>query len=267
MTPVPPPWPNGDLQNGYEGPRSWFINVAADFNSGVVNLSPPLAPGESTYFSVEQPNSAVTAVVNVPTVATSTKTSLSGDGLTGTPLTVPQGVPVTDTATIGGPSAATAGGTVNYRSFRDKACTLPAGTPSTKAVTKGTVAPSAPITLAPGIYYLQATYNGDAVNSPSASACGAEVLVVARRFNSGLPPTRVCLSRSLRFHLRKPKAVRSLTLRVDINGRVIRKKKVVGKRRPQVAIGKLPKGSFHVEVIGTTAGGVTFEDSRLYHRC
>jgi hypothetical protein len=266
-TPAPSPWPNGDLQNGYEGPRTWFSNPSADFNRGVVNFSPPLAPGETTYFSVEQPNSAVTAVVNVPTVNTSIKTLLRGDGRTGTRLIVPQGAPVTDTATISGAMTAAAGGTVNYRAFRDKACSVPVGAPSTVAVTKGSVAPSAPMRLAPGVYYLQATYNGDPVNSPSAAPCGAEVLVVARRFNAGLPSTRACVGSSMRFNLRKPNGVRSMLLSIDVNGRVIRRIRVAGKRQPLVTIRKLPKGNLSVRVIGITSSGSAFEDSRVLHRC
>jgi hypothetical protein len=42
-------------QNGYEGPTSWFSNVSADLSSGVVHFSPALQPGQSTYFSLEEP--------------------------------------------------------------------------------------------------------------------------------------------------------------------------------------------------------------------
>lgn len=52
-----PPWPNGSKQNGYEGPTSWFSNVANGGNTGTVNFSPPIQPGQSTYFSLEEPPS------------------------------------------------------------------------------------------------------------------------------------------------------------------------------------------------------------------
>ncbi|HEY6477014.1 MAG TPA: hypothetical protein VI456_10560 [Polyangia bacterium] len=42
-------------QNGYEGPTSWFSNVSTDTSSGVVHFSPALQPGQSTYFSLEEP--------------------------------------------------------------------------------------------------------------------------------------------------------------------------------------------------------------------
>ncbi|MBV9606627.1 MAG: hypothetical protein JO027_16045 [Solirubrobacterales bacterium] len=46
---------SGFPQNGYEGPTSWFSNVSADTSSGVVHFSPALQPGQSTYFSLEEP--------------------------------------------------------------------------------------------------------------------------------------------------------------------------------------------------------------------
>jgi len=39
---------------GYEGPRTIFGAISPDFTSGVVEFSPPLEPGESTYFSLEE---------------------------------------------------------------------------------------------------------------------------------------------------------------------------------------------------------------------
>ncbi len=45
----------GSNQNGYEGPTTYFTNVSVDSSSGVVNFSPALQPGQSTYFSLEEP--------------------------------------------------------------------------------------------------------------------------------------------------------------------------------------------------------------------
>jgi hypothetical protein len=45
----------GSTQNGYEGPQNYFTNVSVDQSSGVVDFSPPLQPGKSTYFSLEEP--------------------------------------------------------------------------------------------------------------------------------------------------------------------------------------------------------------------
>jgi hypothetical protein len=38
---------------GYGGPNSYFTNISADFTSGTVKFVTPLAPGQSTYFSLE----------------------------------------------------------------------------------------------------------------------------------------------------------------------------------------------------------------------
>lgn len=55
--PNPDPYPNS-TQNGYEGPTTFYTSVSADVSSGVVNFSPALQPGQSTYFSLEEPPSA-----------------------------------------------------------------------------------------------------------------------------------------------------------------------------------------------------------------
>jgi hypothetical protein len=66
------PWPNGDRQNGYEGPTSWFSAISADTSSGTVNFSPAIAPGGSTYFSLEAPPSAEAIKVGTPVTTTPT---------------------------------------------------------------------------------------------------------------------------------------------------------------------------------------------------
>src|SRR6202162_777180 len=38
---------------GYEGPTTSFSNISTDGTSGTINFSPGLAPGQSTYFSLE----------------------------------------------------------------------------------------------------------------------------------------------------------------------------------------------------------------------
>jgi hypothetical protein len=61
------PWPNGDRQNGYEGPTSWFSGISSDTSSGIVNFSPAIQPGGSAYFSLEAPPSATAIQVGTPT--------------------------------------------------------------------------------------------------------------------------------------------------------------------------------------------------------
>jgi len=68
------PWPNGDRQNGYEGPTSWFSGVSPDTSSGTVNFSPAIPPGGSTYFSLEAPPSAAAIQVGTPTTTAPTPT-------------------------------------------------------------------------------------------------------------------------------------------------------------------------------------------------
>ena len=48
---------------GYEGPGTGFTGITPDFNGGIVVLSPALQPGQSAYFSLEEPltGSQVTA--------------------------------------------------------------------------------------------------------------------------------------------------------------------------------------------------------------
>jgi hypothetical protein len=60
-------WPNGDRQNGYEGPTSWFTVTPGVATSGTVNFSPPIQPGASTYFSLESPPSTTGLQVGTPT--------------------------------------------------------------------------------------------------------------------------------------------------------------------------------------------------------
>jgi hypothetical protein len=52
---------------GYEGPGTSFSNISADTTSGTVNFSPPVGPGGSAYFSLEEAISA--ADIHVGTIA------------------------------------------------------------------------------------------------------------------------------------------------------------------------------------------------------
>jgi hypothetical protein len=58
--------PVSNTQNGYEGPTTWFSNVSASYSAGTVNFSPSLAPGRSTFFSLEQPPSLAQLQVGKP---------------------------------------------------------------------------------------------------------------------------------------------------------------------------------------------------------
>jgi len=108
-------------------------------------------------------------------------TSLSGGGSSGPSITVPAGTPVTDTATLSGPVASSATGTVTYNVYSDSACTKLASPGLAEPITtEGTLPASAPVTLTTaGTYYWQASYSGDASDQASASACDEVETVTA----------------------------------------------------------------------------------------
>jgi hypothetical protein len=164
---------NGTEISGYEGPTSWFSNISPEDNSGVINFSPALAPGASTYFSLESPP------VGGFGTATTLSTSLTGGGQVGASVTVVQGTPVTDSATLAGAGASIATGAVSYSVFADAACKQLAASAGSAVLSGGVAGPSTALAgLAPGKYYWQASYPGDANNHAAASPCGSEVLTV-----------------------------------------------------------------------------------------
>jgi hypothetical protein len=73
-----PAWPNGDHQNGYEGPTSWFTVPPEQVAKGTVNFSPAIAPGTSTYFSLESPPSGSALKVGTPSTMPGTPGSPGG---------------------------------------------------------------------------------------------------------------------------------------------------------------------------------------------
>ncbi len=167
---------NGDQLSGYEGPTSWFSGIGAlggnATGAGTINFSPAIAPGGSSYFSLESPPAGGFG-------STSTlSTTLSGGGQTGASITVLQGAPVTDTAALSGANATIATGTVAYNIYSDSACTHLVAAAGAGALSGGAAAASSAANLAPGVYYWQASYGGDANNKAIASTCGSEVLTV-----------------------------------------------------------------------------------------
>jgi hypothetical protein len=164
---------NGTEVSGYEGPTSWFSNISPESSSGIINFSPALAPGASTYFSLESPP------IGGFGTATTLSTTLTGGGQVGASVTVIQGTPVTDSATIAGAGASIATGAVSYSVFADAACKQLAASAGSAAISGGVAGPSTSLSgLAPGKYFWQASYPGDANNHAAASPCGSEVLTV-----------------------------------------------------------------------------------------
>ena len=88
--------PTGNTQNGYEGPTTWYSNVSVDTSAGTVNFSPALQPGQSTYFSLEEPPTSSTIGVGsspTPGVGSPPKVGTSTASFSGT--VNPEGLPTT----------------------------------------------------------------------------------------------------------------------------------------------------------------------------
>jgi hypothetical protein len=123
------------------------------------------------------------AGASLPNQPPSVTTSLSGGGQSGPAITVPSGTVVTDSATLTGANAASAGGTVTYTVYAEPTCTINGVSAGTKTVVGGVVPNSDPLTLngpSGTVWYWQAVYSGDPTtgNSPSMSVCGSETVTL-----------------------------------------------------------------------------------------
>jgi hypothetical protein len=355
-----------DAITGYEGPTSWFTNIApTSHSSGVVNFSPALAPGASTYFSLESPpaagfgtattlattlsatpvlqgtpvtdkatlggaNSAIATgsvsfavysdaacknlvvaagsaklaggvagpstaqnlapgtyywqahyagdVNNQPAtspcnevltvLAPTTTTTIQSTGKAlGASLAVPVGTAVSDQALIAGPLAKGATGTVSYVLYKDNKCTVPALAGSAAAVAAGVAGPSGGVKPAVGTYYWRASYSGDVLNAPSASACGSEILRVAKKASLGLSSKKGCVSkRKFPIHPKGPRGVKLVSFEEFINGTLVKSGRL-SNRQTSVNLVGLPKGTFEVELTTKSSKGDTYEDLRTFHTC
>jgi hypothetical protein len=88
-----------NAQNGYEGPTSWFSNVSVDSTAGVINFSPAIPPGGSTYFSLELPPSkalvAGAAPITVTTLDSSSAPTVTASGASFRGVVTPNGLATT----------------------------------------------------------------------------------------------------------------------------------------------------------------------------
>jgi len=196
---------------------------------------------------------------------TTTTTAQTGAGLTGPSLTMPQGTAVTDKATIAGPLAKGATGTVTYTLYSDAKCTKPfAASPA--AVVAGVAGSSAAVKPKPGTYYWVASYSGDASNAPSASRCGSEVLLVGLNAKLGLPAPKGCYSlRRFIAHPHAPHGVKLVHFEMLINGAKVPAR--LDQRHTTITLIGRPKGTFHVTMIATDSKGRKYVDIRTYHTC
>lgn len=114
---------------------------------------------------------------------TSLTTSLRGEPpheavVEGKEISLPQGVPAVDTATLEGTKASTATGKVKFKVYSDSECKELVTEAGEASAAEGSAGPSGEIELAEGTYYWQATYEGDSLHQASTSTCGSEVLTV-----------------------------------------------------------------------------------------
>jgi len=87
---------SGSTQDGYEGPTTYFTNVSTDESSGVVDFSPALQPGQSTYFSLEEPPVNTLAAGGGPQGGTFTAPpTVTATGASFSALVNPNGSPTT----------------------------------------------------------------------------------------------------------------------------------------------------------------------------
>ena len=173
----------------------------ATVTSGTTYTDTGLTDGSTYYYEVEALNSvgpsspsneasATPTAVTTTMSATTLSTSLSGDGQSGTTITVPPGTDVVDQATLSGPNVSRAAGTVTYTVYKRSLLhhsgwfsTLGwlslqlLATGGTVDVTDGFVPASSPVPLDSGIYFWQATYSGDALNGPSQSGLRSEEVI------------------------------------------------------------------------------------------
>jgi hypothetical protein len=182
-----PAFANGDVQNGYEGPTSWFSNVAPSTNTGMVNLSPAVQPRGSTYFSLEAPP------LGLPITTYVVVAKQSAGGVSRRVLYVPSGVRVQSWAhATGGNGHLT--GKVTFQLFHSKTCSGRFVTAGTSTVPAGSLVSRPVLLRGSGTYAWQVIYSGDGSNGASVTNCGDQVVVVPRFARLGLPSNAGCVA-------------------------------------------------------------------------
>lgn len=104
--------------------------------------------------------------------ATSVSTSLSGGGKEGEEITVDEGTPVKDHATLSGANISGASGSVAYRVYSDKKCEKGVALAGEGTVKEGKAGDSEEKILEGGaVYYWRAKYSGGSLHAESTSPC------------------------------------------------------------------------------------------------
>jgi hypothetical protein len=252
-----PAFANGDVQNGYEGPGTWFSNVApSPSSSGTVNFSPALAPGASTYFSLEAPPKGFP-------VTTTVSATQSAGGMAGARLFVPFGLKILAAGSVQGGTGHATGG-VTFQFFRTSACGGAPAASSTAPLGAGGAAAVQIRLRRSGTYYWRVRYSGDSANGAAETTCGGATTVVPPGGTAGLPSGHRCVS-SVRatLHVGRRRARSAL---VFANGRLVQRSGgVIRVRiRGRTSISVIAGAKSHAF---TTARSALIQQSRTYHAC
>lgn len=185
--PFGPPGNNEDPFD-YFGPDTVLTADPGTFDSGTVAFNTALQPGQYTYVSLEAPpvSNPYLAAGEVNDIVTSELTAVGAE--TGAVIATSGPVDATDRATIQGPNALFAEGSVSYKVYSDPTCKTLVGSGGTKTVTAGVAEASNPVGAAlanNATYYWMVEYTGNVgahANAKTVSACGNEVMTF------GAPP-------------------------------------------------------------------------------
>jgi hypothetical protein len=184
-------------------------------------------------------------------------TSQTAGAQLGGSITVPAGtIGETDHATISGVNASAATGTMAYRLFSSSSCTASSEVfASATAVSGGVTAASAGVgtALAPGTYYWEAGYSGDALNSASASACGSEILTITPAASAGGNGTSNGSSVTITVSCAVTPCTVTITITIDPPAQTAR---AVETKKKQAKIITIAKGSFRIRKHGERKLGV-----------
>jgi len=162
-----------------------FLYSASGLDNPVANCSPVGSLSPVRHHHHHGPVGSSSPVGDCSSIGnlapTAVTVAVSGGGQYGRFVTVSPDDLVNAQATLSGPDAATAGGTVTYKVFSlrpDHWAWNQVAPSDTVSVTDGTVPGSAQVTLGPGVYTWTATYSGDSVNAPAQSSVHADIEAV-----------------------------------------------------------------------------------------
>ncbi len=178
-------------------------------------------------------------------------TTLSGGGVSASPLAVTTGTPVHDSATLSGGGSEYSGGTLTYSVYSSSSCSVPSLVHRATLVANGdTVGSSPSYVLKSGVYYWKADYSGNYYAAAVYGGCHSEVLTVGKRSVMGLAAPRACAKTGhCRLRLHDPRGVRLTKLEVFVNGRLVRTLRI-GTHGVKYELSRLRRGTDYVTLLG-----------------